>query len=103
MTEIKRSTNIIKILNEIEEKEITAKKNKPKSKSHQFQFFPVMDIKNKFQVCNKFDKKNSKKFLKEKDKCLKVVEIDDRLPEKMEENKIHEIAKADPLNITFGN
>ena len=102
MTEIKRSTNNIKISNEIEEKEITAKKNKPKSKSHEFQFFPVMDIKKKFRISNKFDKKNSKKFLKEKDKCLKVIEIDDRFPEKMEENQIYEITKADPLNITFG-
>ena len=102
MTEIKRSRNIIKILNEIEEKAINDKKNKPKSKSHEFQFFPVMDIKKKFQICNIFDKKNSKKFLKEKDKCLEVIEIDERLIEKIEESRTYKITKIDPLNITFG-
>ena len=103
MTEIKHSRNIIKVLNEIEEEAISNKKNKPKSKSHEFQFFPVMDIKTKFQICNKFDKKHSKKFLKEKDKCLEAIEIDEKLIEKIEENRIYKITKIDPLNITFGN
>ena len=101
MTEIKHSRNIINILNEIEEKENNYKKNKPKSKSHEYQF-PVMDIKTKFRINNNFDKKNSKKFLKEKDKSLKPIKIDYRLPEEIGENPIYKISKNDPLNITFG-
>ena len=102
MSEIKRSRNIIEILNEIKEKTNIHTKNKTKSNSQEFLFFPVMDIKNKFKICNNFDKKNSKKFLEEKDKCLERVELDDRLPEEIEENLIYKIAKIDPLNITFG-
>ena len=102
MTEIKPSKNISNILNEIEKKENEHIKIKPKSKSLEYQFLPNMDIKTKFRICNKFDKKNSKKFLKEKDKCLEAVQIDDRLPEEIRESSIYKIAKIDPLNITFG-
>ena len=102
MTEIKRSQNIINILNKIGEKEDNHRKNKPKSKTHEFRFLPVMDIKTKFRISNKFDKKNFQKFLKEKDKCLESVKIDDRLQEEIGENQIYKIAKINPFNITFG-
>ena len=102
MTEIKHSRNIINILNEIEEKEIEQIKKKPKSKSLEYQILPNMDIKTKFKISNKFDKRHSKKFLEEKDKCLEPVKIDDRLPEEIEKTQTYKIAKMDPLNITFG-
>ena len=100
MTEIKSSNNIINVLDEIEEKTNNLKGNK--SKSNEFLFFPVMDIQNKLKINNKFDRRHSRKFLEEKDKYLEVVEIDDKLPEEIEENSIYEISKIDPLNITFG-
>ena len=100
MTEIKHSNNIINDLDEIEEKTNNLKGNK--SKSNEYLFFPVMDIQNKFKISNKFDRRHSRKFLEEKDKYLEVVEIDDKLPEEIEENSIYEISKIDPLNITFG-
>ena len=102
MTEIKRSRNINKILNEIEEKTNNYKRNKTETKSHEFLFFPLMDINKKFKISHKFDQKHSEKFLDEKDKCLEVVEIDDKLPEEMEESRIDKLSKNDPLNITFG-
>ena len=102
MSEIKRSRNIIKILKEIEEKPNSHKSNKVKTKSNDFLFFPEMDIENKFKISNKFDKKRSEKFLEEKDKCLEVVELDDKLPEEFGESRIYKIEKIDPLNITFG-
>ena len=102
MTEIKRSRNIINILNEIEKKEDNHKKNKQKSKSHEFQFLPVMDIKTKFKISNKFDRSHCRNFLEEKDKCLESIIVDDRLPEKIGESPVYKISKIDPLNITFG-
>ena len=102
MTEIKRSRNISKILNGIEEKEIGPKRNKTRTKSHEFLFFPLMDIKNKFRMSNKFDRKHSEKLLEEKDKYLEVVELDDRLPEEIDESSDYKISNIDPLNITFG-
>ena len=102
MSEIKRSRNIIEILNEIEEKKNDYKRNKFRQKSHLFLFFPLMDIKNKFKMSNKFDRKHSKKLLEEKDKYLEVVELDDRLPEEIGESPINKFVKIDPLNITFG-
>ena len=100
MTEIKSSNNIINVFDEIEEKANNLRGNK--SKSHEFLFFPVMDIQNKFTISNKFDRRHSRKFLEEKDKYLEVVEIDDKLPEEIEKSSIYEISKIDPLNITFG-
>ena len=102
MSEIKRSSNISKILNKIEEKTNSYKRNKTATTSNEFLFFPLMDIKNKFKISNKFDKKHSEKLLKDKDKYLKAVELDDKLPEDIEEIPIYKISKTDPLNITFG-
>ena len=102
MSEIKRSRNIIEILNEIEEKKNDYKRNKFRPKSQLFLFFPLMDIKNKFKMSNKFDRKHSKKLLEEKDKYLEVVELDDRLPEEIGESPINKFVEIDPLNITFG-
>ena len=102
MSEIKHSRNIIKILNEIEEKKNSNKRSKIRPKSHSFLFFPVMDIEKKFKISNVFDEKNSEKFLEEKDKYLEVVELDDTLPEEIGENPIYKMTKIDPLNITFG-
>ena len=102
MTEIKRSRNIVEIMNVVEEKESDCKRNKPRTKSHEFLFFPLMNIKNKFKMSNKFDRKHSKKLLEEKDKYLEVVELDDRLPEEIGESPINKFVKIDPLNITFG-
>ena len=102
MSEIKRSRNIIEILNEIEEKANDDTKNKIKPNSKEFLFFPLMDIKNKFKICNNFDKKNSQKFLEEKDEYLQRVELDDRLPDEIKKSLAYKIIKTDPLNITFG-
>ena len=101
MTEIKRSRNIIQILGEIEEKEKIHKRSKTKSISHEFLFFPLMDIDKKFKISNKFDKKHSEKFLEEKDKYLDVVELDDKLPEN-EESLAYKISNIDLLNFSFG-
>ena len=102
MSEIKHSRNIIEILNEIEEKENAHKRNKTRTKSQGFLFYPLMDIKKKFKISNKFDEKHSEKFLEEKDKCLEEVELDDKLPEEINESSEYKIMKFDPLNITFG-
>ena len=50
MSEIKCSRNTIKISNEQEEKSNNCKKNKKRFKSHEFLFFPIMDIKKKFKL-----------------------------------------------------
>ena len=102
MTEIKRSRNIVEIMNVVEEKESDCKRNKPRTKSHEFLFFPLMNIKNKFKMSNKFDEKHSEKLLQEKDKYLEVVELDDRIPEEIEERPFNKISKNDPLKFTFG-
>ena len=102
MSEIKRSSNIKNILNETKEKTTCYKRNKAKTKTHEFLFFPLMDIKKKFKISNKFDKKHSEKLLKEKDKYLKVVELDDRLSDESEGNSENKLSNIDPLNITFG-
>ena len=101
MSEVKHSRNIIKILNPIKEKINKKKRSKTKTKSHEFLFFPVMDIKKKFKISNKFDKKHSEKFLEEKDKYLEVVELDDKLPEN-EESLAYKISNIDLLNFSFG-
>ena len=101
MNEIRRSRNIITILNEIDEKTNSLKKIKTAKNSHEFLFFPVMDIKNKFKISNKFDRRHSKKFLQEKDECLEVVELDDKFSE-IQESPTYKIPKINPLNITFG-
>ena len=102
MSEIKRSRNIITVLKEIEEKKNTQKRNKVRAKSHDFLFFPIMDIKKKFKLSNKFDEKHSQVFLEEKDKYLEEVELDDRLPEEIKESSIYKTSKIDLLNLTFG-
>ena len=102
MTEIKRSRNIIEIMNGIEEKVSDFKRNKSRTKSQEFLFFPLMNIKNKFKISNKFDEKHSEKLLQEKDKYLEVVELDDRIPEEIEERPFNKISKNDPLKFTFG-
>ena len=102
MSEIKHSRNIIEILNEIENDSNKHKRSKTKSKFNGFLFFPLMDIDKKFKISNKFDKKHSKKFLKEKDIFLEVVELDDRLPEEIGESQNYEISNIDLLNFTFG-
>ena len=102
MTEIKRSRNIVKIMSEIKEKKNNLKINKTKSISHEFLFFPLMDIEKKFKISNKFDKKHSEKFLKEKDKFLEIVELDDKLPEEIEESPIYNISTIGLLDFTFG-
>ena len=99
MSEINCSHNVITILRETEEKTNCHKSYKEKAKCHKFLFFPLMDIKKKFKISNKFDKKHSEKLLEEKDKYLEEVELDDRLPEEIEENQS---TKIDPFNITFG-
>ena len=102
MSEINCLSNVTKISYEIEEKADNRKKNKTKTKQNEILFFPVMDIKNKFKISNKFDKKHSEKLLEEKDKYLEVVELDDRLPEEIEEISHFNLSNIDPLNITFG-
>ena len=102
MSEIKRSRHIIKIINEKGKKANSHKMNKTNSKFHEFLFFPLMDITKKFKISNKFDEKHSKHLLEEKDKYLEVVELDDKLPEDIEEIASYKISKIDPLNITFG-
>ena len=102
MSEIKRSCKITKILNEIEEKTNSPKRNKTATTSNEFLFFPLMDIKKKFKISNKFDRKHSEKLLEEKDKYLEVVELDDRLPEDIEEIPTYKLSNSDLLNITFG-
>ena len=102
MSEINCLSNVTKISYEIEEKADNRKKNKTKTKQNEILFFPVMDIKKKFKISNKFDKKHSEKLLEEKDKYLEVVELDDRLPEEIEEISHFNLSNIDPLNITFG-
>ena len=108
MSEIKHSRNIITIMNEIKEKneekenENSIQKNKERKKSHDFLFFPMMDIDKKFKLNNAFDRRHSKEFLEEKDKYLETVELDDRLPEEIGETPLYKTSKIDLLNITFG-
>ena len=96
MNKIKLYPNTIEVVNETEENA-----NKTKSKSHEFLFYPAMDIQKKFKISNKFDRKHSEKFLQEIDRYLEVVELDDRLPEEFDESSISKIDKINPLNLTF--
>ena len=56
--------------------------------------------KNKFKIKNDFDRKHCKEFLKEKDKCLEAINLDDNLSENEDENI--EVVNNISTKFTFG-
>ena len=56
--------------------------------------------KNKFKIKNDFDRKHCKEFLKEKDKCLQAIDLDDSLSESEDENI--EVVNNISTKFTFG-
>ena len=54
----------------------------------------------KFKIKNDFDRKHCKEFLKEKDKCLEAINLDDNLSENEDENI--EVVNNISTKFTFG-
>ena len=61
--------------------------------------YEVLFDKNKFKIRNDFDRKHSKEFLKEKDKCLKPVDLDDFLSDDEKIDTLNKISSK----FTFGH
>ena len=55
---------------------------------------------NKFKIRNDFDRKHSKEFLKEKDECLKTMDLNDSLSENDDEND--QVLNNISTKFTFG-
>ena len=78
-------------------------KNPPESKAtqsnYQYNQYKVLFNEKKFKIRNDFDRKHSKKFLKEKDKCLEPIVVDDFL---FDDEKIETLNKISS-KFTFGH
>ena len=57
--------------------------------------------KNKFKIKNDFDRKHCKEFLKEKDKCLQAINLDDTLSENNDDEN-SEVLNNISTKFTFG-
>ena len=56
----------------------------------------------KFKISNKFNKKNSEIFLKDKDECMKKINLDDTIPNKSNKNlKLSSIKKNSNIKNSF--
>ena len=56
---------------------------------------------NKFKIKNDFDRKHSKEFLKEKDECLKAINLNDILSENVDDGN-EQVVNNISTKFTFG-
>ena len=75
----------------------------PSMRSIETGMFSDLFEENKFKIRNDFDRKHSNEFLKEKDECLKIINLNDTLSENDDDDENEQVLNNISTKFTFGH